>query len=110
MISKYDKTKCTSKYLQGYSGCCCNYCRAYSQLGGKWIVDIKGSWMHGEISVIRESFRHGFASWGWFEKNRKIMVYSDSHRWGTPYEVFKAHIETAKKLAKQLNKDDNNRS
>lgn len=101
----YDKTKCTASLFKGYSGCCCNYCTEYSNQKSKWTLHIFGGPARGhEVSLVRETNRHGLASWGWSGPN-KIIVSTNSNT--VPKEVFYAIVKTARSLVYKKNKKEN---
>ena len=94
-----------SKLFKGYSGCCCEYCKKYSNQKSKWTLHIFGSPKQGhEISIVRETNRHGIASWGW-EGPNKIVVSSNSNK--IPEEVFNEIVKTARSLVDKKNKKEN---
>jgi hypothetical protein len=72
---------------------------------GKWIVDIKGANDDaGEISIVRESNKHGIASYGWFGEN-KILVASSGGPCNEKYipVIWNALILLANSTAISLN-------
>lgn len=101
----YDETKCTGRLFKGYSGCCCQYCTKYSNQKGKWILNILGGPNRGhEIALVRETNRHGLASWGWSNQNKVIVSTNNST---IPKEVFDAIVKTAQSLVNKKNKKEN---
>lgn len=112
-IPKYDKSKCQAKQFKGYTGCMCEYCLWYLTLLGDWKVNVKEPAFRGEISIIRENNRHGFASCGWDHPNRKVILFSDYHRMLGNFnnnelknKAWNELIKMAHRYAKLLNKQD----
>ena len=99
----HDKSKCASTVYQGGTGCCCNYCTEYSASGKKWEVSVKGTNKSGEIALVLETNRHGFASYGWFDEY-KILIFSCQDWNQVPKEIWKAQIALAKKQCAIKNK------
>lgn len=98
---KYDKTKCQGNLLKGYTGCRCVYCYTYSQLPSKWVVVCHGNHQKFELSLVRDTNRHGKASWGWFDKN-KLKIGDGT----LPYETFKDLCIFAEKQKEKKNKEE----
>lgn len=105
-MKPYDKTQCESTFLKGYSGCCCKYCHNYRTQRGKWIVNKKGSPTSNshEIAIVRETNRHGIASYGWPDSNKIIISSATYHT--MPVEAFNAILKVAKDLANTYNKKE----
>ena len=70
----------------------------------KWIVDIKGGANSEgfEISVVRQSNKHGIRSYGWFGPD-KVMIASDSRESLIPI-VWDRMIVLANEVAEDLNR------
>ena len=71
---------------------------------GKWLVHTIGDASEsGEISIVREDFKHGFRSLGW-EGPAKYII----KKWNqnASQQVWDAMIEMAKMFAEELNKLD----
>ena len=102
---KYDKSKCTSKLMKGYSGCMCDYCQNFKNQGGKWKLSIKGNRFNGaEIAAVRANNRHGFASWGWFDKHKLCLFSFDDWQGKVPLDMWEEQLKLAKAYVKKLNK------
>lgn len=101
-IPKYTKNKCVSKFMQGYSGCMCEYCDWYKSLNGPWKAGHHGGPSNCEIFIARSTNRHGFASWGWDGRNEKIIISSGP----LPKSLFNAAIRFSKARANTLNKSE----
>ena len=105
----FDKELCKGKMLQGYSGCCCDYCRSFKLLKGRWIVNIQGAAGKEtfEISVLRENNRHGIASYGWFDEEKLLISHNGGpcHWPVTPF-VWEGLVKLATYVADQLNKEE----
>jgi hypothetical protein len=75
----------------------------------RWIPCVKGNRKGYEISVVRTSFKHGRNSYGWFGKDKKLIVASSdySSHDGLPTErAFRALVQVAKDMAAELNVAD----
>ena len=105
-MHNYDKTKCQSDFFKGYSGCQCSYCQSYKNLPSRWVVNIFGDETHSEISVVRENNRHGRASWGWFDKDKKFVFGHDDWQGKIDKNLFNSHIRRAEKYALRLNDEE----
>lgn len=97
--TRHDKSKCTGKLLQGYTGCYCNYCRTYAAQKSKWVVNVKPY----EVSVLRETNRHGKESYGWDDTHKKIL---GSWHKRVDKDVKQAVIRAAETLAAKLNREE----
>lgn len=70
-----------------------------------WVVDIKGDYKNGEISVIRNGNFHGIESWGWFGKD-KLCIYAYSSYINFPEIiefVWNKLVDIAHEIARELN-------
>lgn len=60
-----------------------------------------GGW---ELSVIRESNKHGRESYGWFDKNKLLISETN---WGTNHpkykQIWKKLLKVAEEIAAELN-------
>jgi hypothetical protein len=105
---KYDKSKCKSPMFKGYTGCMCTYCEWFKNQRGEWKLSIKGNRFYGaEIAAVRENNRHGFASWGWFDKYKKCLFSFERWQGGVPLDMWNMQKELAKDYVKKLNEKEN---
>lgn len=81
---------------------------------GDWLVcTIEMTGSHGEISVCRKSFSHGFQSWGWDDFDQKIIIFDNDRSEYYPmkmktYKALQARMVTrARRFAEVLNQLDN---
>lgn len=77
----------------------------------KWIVDIKGGPNESpfEISVVRESNKHGRESFGWFGPDKHLI----SHNGGPCNDHVQAYVwnrlvSLAQQFARELNRAEEN--
>lgn len=100
--TKYDKSKCKQEAFKGSTGCGCSYCRAFSSQKSKWIVVKHGDKNEFEISIVRETNRHGRVSWGWFDEN-KILISSTHHGVRIPSSIYNMLLKLAQTAANKFN-------
>jgi hypothetical protein len=68
---------------------------------------VKGNRFHGaEISAVLESNRHGFASWGWFDKAKKCLFSFERWQGEVPLDIWEMQLKLAKNYVKKLNKKE----
>lgn len=73
---------------------------------GPWEVQVKGKACSKafEISVIRKDFKHGHASWGWFDKNKLLISHNGGPcQWPLTTLVWGKMILLAQQVADELN-------
>jgi hypothetical protein len=77
---------------------------------GKWVVDTKGGpdCSSFEISVVREDNKHGMASYGWFEDDRKRLISHNGGpcRWPVSEFVWDRLVLIANEYAHRLNYEE----
>jgi hypothetical protein len=74
-----------------------------------WKVDVKGSQGSDsfEISVIRSENAHGFASYGWFGKDKLLISHSGGPcKWPLEPIVWSKMIELAHDVAREMNEKE----
>lgn len=75
----------------------------------KWLVSIKGKANadNFEISIVRDSNKHGQRSYGWFGEDKKLIASSGGPcRESVDKYVWDRHIETAEQYAMILNGEE----
>lgn len=76
------------------------------------VCTIEMTGAHGEISVCRKSFTHGFKSWGWDSFDKKIIIFDVDREEFHPmkmkdYKKLQAQmVRRAEKFAEVLNQLD----
>lgn len=79
---------------------------ARPKLTGRWHVQVKGGPMEPgfEISVIRDDYAHGHASWGWFDENKILISHNGGPcRWPLIPLVWDKMLRLAREVADELN-------
>lgn len=68
-----------------------------------WLVNVLGTRAQHEVSVVKDTFAHGFQSWGW-EGHEKLIVSSVYHcKHHLDAEGYAAVKASAQRLADKLN-------
>ena len=80
---------------------------------GSWVAHKKGGPEQSsfEISVIRKGYKLGFDSWGWFEKDKKLLVTHNGGpcTWPLTKEIWDACWKVAQAEADRLNREESKR-
>lgn len=77
---------------------------------GNWKVQIKGEKCSQsfEISIVRESNKHGQRSWGWFDEDKLLVSHNGGHcSWPLTEKVWDKMIVLANDVCKELNAEEN---
>jgi hypothetical protein len=76
---------------------------------GKWIVHSKGgpNLPHFEICVLREDYKFGQDSYGWFGDNKRLITHNGGPcNWPISATVWSGCVAVGQALADELNGSD----
>jgi len=81
-------------------------CGNLEQCSGPWEVCIKGgpNKRSFEISVIRSDYKHGHASYGWFDENKLLISHNGGPcDWPVTVSIWDRLVGVAKDTVNELN-------
>lgn len=75
---------------------------------GVWIVDVKGGPGSSsfEVSVIREDYKFGQFSYGWFGPHKLLVTHNGVCSWPLIDRIWTKAVQLAHEIAVELNKEE----